>query len=456
MSIAQFLRIIWARRSLVLAATLACLVGAYLVTVVLPPRWEATTRVMMGLLKPDPITGQVISGPATRAYVATQTELVTDYSVAGQVADQLGWLSDPNLIAAYQKRSSSDKRDYRRWLADIVIARTKAEVLEGSNILEITYTSTDPDDAKAVADALRKAYIDASLAFKRDEATRTADWFQTEADQAKNALDQAAAARAAFEKANGIVMADDTTDLDTARLKALAASGVQAAPMIAPPAVTSSAASLQLAQVNAQIAEASKTLGPNHPEMQALLAQRASLSQQVAQDQAAARAQVSAVANATAASSGAVERAVRTATARVVSESDKLTQLAQLQNEVNLRQEQFTKTSQQAAQFREEAAIPDTGLTPLANAVTPKAPVFPNMLLIIPGSVVFGLATGVLVALLTELFNRRVRGIEDLKNSVTPPLLAVIAGPPRLPRGVRSRRLRFGLLPIGGPSRAGT
>src|SRR5580698_3132646 len=197
------------------AATLACLVGAYIVMLVVPPRWEATSRVMMGLLKPDPVTGLVI-GNSANAYVTTQMELVKDYSVAGQVADQLGWLSDPQLIDQYQRRSKSDQRDFRRWLAQIVIDRTKVRVPEGSNILEITYTATNPNEAKAVADALRQAYIDTSLAFRRDQATRDADWFESQATKIKSQMDVAAAAQADYERQNGIVMADDKTDLDTA------------------------------------------------------------------------------------------------------------------------------------------------------------------------------------------------------------------------------------------------
>jgi hypothetical protein len=95
------------------------------------------------------------------------------YSVAGQVAEQLGWLSDPNLIQQYQRIAKPNSPDFRHWLAQLVIARTKATVLQDSNIMEITYTGTSPDDAKAVADALRTAYIDQSLAFHRNDALKT-------------------------------------------------------------------------------------------------------------------------------------------------------------------------------------------------------------------------------------------------------------------------------------------
>jgi uncharacterized protein involved in exopolysaccharide biosynthesis len=180
--------------------------------------------------------------------------------------------------------------------------------------------------------------------------------------------------------------------------------------------------------VDAQIAEASKTLGPNHPESLALKATRAVLAQQVAQDQAAARAQASAAAGAASANAGALERVVQQEKSRVLGESDKISKLSQLASQVSLLKDQYDKTEGRVADLREEAAIADTGLTPLGDAVTPKAPTFPNKLLIIPGSIALGLATGLLVALLAELFNRRVRGVEDLRGLVDAPLLAVVAG----------------------------
>jgi hypothetical protein len=134
--------------------------------------------------------------------------------------------------------------------------------------------------------------------------------------------------------------------------------------------------------------------------------------------------------------------------AKVISKSDKIGKLTQLQSEVDLRREEFTGTAAKAAQFRQEAAIGDSGLTPLGAAVTPKAREFPNYLLIVPGSLVLGLGVGVLVALLMELFARRVRGVEDLRSAVDLPLLAVVAAPARAKRkGVLRRLPRWTSLP---------
>ena len=431
MSLMQFLRIFWARRWLIAATTAACLAGAMMVVLILPPRWEAHSRVMLDLLKPDPVTGLVITGAAIQAYVSTQTDLITDYTVAGRVVDQSGWLSDPVLIRQYDRRSKKDTRDFRRWLAQRVIDNTKVKVLEGSNILEISYTATTPDAARAIADALRRAYMDASLDFRRDDATRNATWFSNQADQLKTQLDAAQSAETAFERANGIVMQDDTTDVDTARLRSLAAQAAAGPAMVSAP--MSSPASIQLAQIDAQIAQAAQTLGPNHPELQALRAQRASVAALVAQDQAAAR---SAAAAAASGGAGALAAAMATQKSRVIAQRDKLGQLNHLQSAINVLRDQYNKTAARAADLRQQAAVVDTGLTVLGSAVTPKSASFPNFLLIIPGCLGLGLAMGILVALLAELFGRRVRGAEDLMTAIDAPLITII-GPPAKARSER-------------------
>jgi uncharacterized protein involved in exopolysaccharide biosynthesis len=428
MSIIQFLRIIWARRMLVLAATVSCLIGALLLTLVLPARYESHARVLLGLLKPDPVTGLVISGPATGAYVATQTELVTDYSVAGQVADALGWPSDPDLIAQYQSRSGNDHRDFHHWVAQRVIDNTKAKLVEGSNILEITFTASSAANAKAVADILQKAYLDTSLSLRRQDATRNADWFEAQAQKAKALLNAAEDARTDYERANGVVMQDDKLDVESARLQTLVGQGVATMPVLTGPE-QASPSTIELAQIDAQIAQQSKILGPNHPDLQALRERRAATAALAAKDQAAQRRAAGQAAGATGAGATTLSRAVEEQKSRVIAQRDKIEKLKQLQADVDLRRDQYDKTIAHAAELRQEAAAVDSGLSVLGPASTPKAPTFPNYLLIVPGAIALGLAVGVLVSLLAEFLARRVRSIEDAESIPDLLVIAVIPSP---------------------------
>jgi succinoglycan biosynthesis transport protein ExoP len=430
MSLLRFLRVLIARRALVMAAAAGCLAGAFALTFVLPAQWTAHARVMMDTLRPDPVSGVVIEGQQQQQYVATQSELILDYTVASRAVAQLGWLSDPVRISQYHRRSASDHRDLQHWLAQRLIDHTKVKVLEGSNILDIAFSGPTPDEARRVVDAIRTSYLDASLAFKRDTAARDAAWWQAQAVLAKAALDEAQKAETDFERANGVVLTDQNTDIDTARLRALS-SDVQRPQPTAATAVSPSAN--QLAQLDARIAEDSQTLGPNHPELLRLRAERAALAKEAAADAAATRSAGVGV---------SLERELAQEKARVIAQGDKLKTVEMLQAQADLRRDQFTKASAKAAELQQAANASDIGLTPLGAALTPQRPAFPSRSVVIPLSLVLGLAIGVLAALLIELIWPRLRGPEDLLLAVDAPVLAVFPSAHK-PGLAETQRLRF-------------
>jgi uncharacterized protein involved in exopolysaccharide biosynthesis len=391
---------------------------------------------MLNYIKPDPVTGEVIAGASTREYVATQTQLITDYTVAGRVAEQVGWLSNPNLISAWHSRSSHDQRDFKRWLADIVIQNTKARLVEGSNILEIKYTASTPSEAESVAEALRKAYTDVSLEFRHEDAERNAAWYANLMINTKQALDEAVAAETEFEKANGLVMQENKLDADSARLQSLTQEGAPlSTPM--PPSTDSSSAAMQLAGVEASLAASQKILGPNNPEIQDLQSKRAALAALVEKNKANEVVESERLASGGVA---ALNRAVSEQRAKVLNQSEKIGKLNVLHQDVELRQTEYERASSKAAEFREEANSADVGVTSLGTAATPKAPVFPNYMLVLPGSAALGLFVGVFVSLLMELLGRRVRSADDLIMDGAAPLICVIPAPEDNTVGPRKAR----------------
>ncbi len=400
MSILQFLRIFWARWLTVAIATAAAAFGALVVAELVPPRYEAVARVLLSLAKPDPVTGQAVGMRGAAPYIDAQREMVRDYRVTGRVVDALGWTSDPGLIRAYQARPATDTRDFRRWLSQRVVDHTTASFK--STILEIRYSSSSPVEAKVGAETLRQAYLDESLADRRDNAKKTADWFNVQAEEARKAAEKAEIAKANYEKESGIVLADNDQDIDSARLASLAAAMSVPSPAVA---MGASAASLQMAQVEAQIAQQGKILGPNHPQMIQLKQQREQLARVVAQERAAA----GGISN-----SAAVGRALEQQKAKVIAQRDKVERLRQLQAEVELRRDEYKRTAARAAQLSLEAAVADTGSEPLGPVVAPTRPVFPNKPLMVGGAAALGAALGLALSLLLELINRRVRGVEDL------------------------------------------
>lgn len=402
MSFVQFFRILWARRAITLIALLGCLLAATLVTRIMPERYDAKSRVMLDIVKPDPITGEVMGSQFARAFVKTQIELIRDYRVVGKVVDNFGWTSNAQLAARYADRPSSDKRDFRRWLAQIVINNMSVSLIEGSNILEITYSAGNADIARKGADAIRQAYVEQTLGFRREAAQRNADWFKVQTAKVREKLAQAEKRKSDFEKANGIILQDDNSDTDSARLKSLASTPL---PTAAGGAGFTSPSAAQLAQIDGAIASASQTLGPNHPDLQNLRRQRIAVAAAAGRERAA---------SAGGGSGPSISSLVSAQTAKVLAQRGKVNEAQRLAADITILRDQFSKTAARAAALQQEAESTETGLTLLGNAVAPDEPAFPNIPLIIFGSIALGTALGILTSLVVELLSRRVRGVEDL------------------------------------------
>jgi uncharacterized protein involved in exopolysaccharide biosynthesis len=431
MSLTQFLRILWARRMVVLVCTLSALVAAFIVSQMLPERYQAQSRLLLDVVKPDPVTGEVITSPFAKAYSRTQIELVRDRRVAGFAAESLKLEGDPEIQEAFAE--SGGGGNFQRWLVGWIIARTQARLVDGSNVLEISFTAPTPQLASRVANALRDGFVSASLAFRREGAAKTADWYAQQTQKARLGLLQAEKAKTDFERRTGLIL-EGASDVDSVRLAALAGTAPQAGGVAGPAAqVSSTPSGAQLAQVDAAIAQSSQSLGPNHPEMQELQRKRAALAGLAAQERASANAAASASANAAVrsanAGASAVTQAYQTQRSRVIGQRAELEQLRRLQTEVEVRREQYSRTAARAGELRQQAEVSDAGLTLLGSAETPGAPVSPNRPLILAGALGFGFAFGILLALLLELLNRRVRGVEDMVGMGEVPLLAVISSP---------------------------
>lgn len=434
MSLLQFFRILQARLSIVMTAVLFCLAAAIAVGFIIPPRYEAKTRVMLNVVKPDPVTGDLIASQFVRTFVQTQTELIKDYRTAGKVVDELHWEASPELAEAYSNRASNDNRDFRRWIAQQVIDNTNAQLVEGSNILEISYVAPDPKQAAAVADAIRKAFVEQTLAFKRDDAVESAEWFRKQADQLKVELTAAEQRKTEFEQANHIVLGDDNVDEDARRLTALSTTGLTGP--AAPVAVGGSANPMaaQLAQADAAIAAAQRTLGPNNPDLQNMRRQR---------DAIAAAAAASAPRSVVTGGGPSLTTTFNAQVNKVLAQRGKVDEARKLSASVAVLRDQYNKALAKEADFDQQSQTADSGLTMLGSATEPQTAKWPRWPLIILGAIGLGLAIGVLAALLTELLRRRVRGPEDLRLG-TVPMLGMMAPPVIQEAGLFGRFRRAG------------
>ncbi|HYZ47749.1 MAG TPA: GNVR domain-containing protein [Sphingomonas sp.] len=426
MSFVQFLRILAARKAIILATLLACFFAAAVTVSLLPPRYEAHNRVLIDLAKPDAFLSQ-LTPSAVNSYVSNQLKQITDVQTAGLVVDNLGWATDPNNQAAFDAagRPGGDIRD---WLAQRIVDNTTAKFIEQSSIVDIGYRGTDPATTQTIAQAIREAFLKLNRDQRVNTATRAAASYEEQAKRALAEVTRAENERTQYAKANGIVIQPGDIDLEQSKLGAL--SNATAAPTQAQ--MMPNQVNPQIAMLKQQIAQAQMTLGPNHPTYQAL-------QRQLAAVQSSGSGRGSMVPGT---SRAEIESAYQAQKARVLGQADKIDRLNQMQADVAVRRDQYQKLASKAQEMKSIALSGDTNLEPLGNTNLPDNPVWPNKPLVIIGSLALGLVLGVLLALLVELLARRVRSEDDLEFATGVPVLAVV-GSESAENGLGARLLRL-------------
>lgn len=427
MSLVQFLRILAARKAIIIATLLACFFAATVTVFLLPPRYEAHNRVRIDITKPDPLTGQM-SQQMMNAYIGTQLRMITDVQTAGLVVDDLGWASDPANQAAFEAagRPGGDIRD---WLAQRIVDNTESKFADSANIIDISYRANDPAQAQGLAQAIREAFLKLNREQRTTTAQRSFAMFQEQAQRMLNAVSAAEEERTKFAKENGIVYQPGSIDLESSKLSALSS----AATLPSQGQVVAAAqGNPQLAMLKQQIAQAEETLGPNHPTLQSLKRQLSVLQSQGSGG--------STVVGGT--SRAQIESAYQAQKARVMAQADKMDRLNQMEADIAVKRDQYQKLAAKAEEMKSIAQSSDTNMEPLGNTNLPDAPVWPNKPAIIAGAIGLGLVLGILLALLVELFSRRVRSEDDLEFATGAPVLATV-GQPRPENSLTSRVLRL-------------
>ncbi len=425
-------RMLLARRALIFTLILLGGVGGILVAKIMPNYYQASARLLVDSLKPDPVTNEALPPRTVDSYIRTQAELIRDYRVTGAVVDGFGWTKSPDLQAAYANRTGGEDLNIRQWLAKRVGDGTNAYMDGTQPILVISYTALSPDVARRTVEMLRSALIEQTIGAKRQTAAQNARWFNQQTEQLKAKLAAAEARKADFEKANGIILGDDNIDAESAKLRALAGAAV-VPPTPAMPAMPVTAPSQgQLAGIEAQLATARASLGPNHPEIQALERQRAALAAAVSRELAAGRA-----AGAPRATGPSIASQYNQQVQKVLAQRGLIGQAQRLAGEVTVLREQVAKTAQRAADFELQSQTTESGFQSIGPVATPAEPLSPPTWLFIAGGLAVGAALGLALALLLEFIFRRVRGEEDLMLE-NAPVIGTMATPMRASRGLLS------------------
>jgi|SRR5579871_454545 len=452
MSPQQILLILRKRLWMIMLAFVSTMAGAAGIMLLVPPRYDAIASASVDPGQLDPVTGQGSGATLVRILQGNLIALAQSQRVASEVVKRLNLARDPTLAEAYQKSSLRDQLGIEDWIAsEYLLKNIDAKFTEGSNILTIKYKTNSATQAALIANTILSAFMDAAVELKASAAQQTAQWFDPQMAKMRTDLKQASEKLADFQRqANSLAptAANDTetnqlisitTELTNAKNQLLLLqsqtnpkNSVEKNLSLLPDSATLIAIKQNLATVIAEIGKAQAEVGENNPRLINLRATRRSLEDQIRTEVAsrdkALREQIE-----------FLEQSRQAQMQKMISEQAQRDQLASLQREVQMRQEQIDSAAKAAETARLQSRLSFLNISTLDKATPPSSPAFPKFIVVMILGVGAGLALGVIFALLAEALDRRIRMPSDLEFAASAPVLGMLVGPASGRRALPSR-----------------
>lgn len=462
MTLHHLIRILIARKWWLVGAVLVFLGVAVAALSIIPKRYVATASVVVNGRGNDPLLLGSSQAQGSGISMATQAEIVKRPRVAKRVAHDLKMDVDPKMKEAWE--AAGRPGDFDSWLGQMVVSGVATANASDSNVIDILYTSVDPDYAAKMANAFAKAYLDTTLELRTDPARQFVAFFDQRLVELRNRVSQAQARLSDFEKKNGLVAGGGRLDVENARLaefsSQLSAAQGQAADSTSrergtvgntasSPEIMANPLVQQLkSQLSAQtvkVKEMSLRLGPNHPVYQQALGElgeiRARLNAEIGQ----VTSSVSTAQRVSADRVAEIKAAFEAQRRRVLSLQEQGDQADVLQKEVANAQRAYDLVMQRQTQTTLESQAQQTDVSLLDSASVPAKPASPNVRLTLLLALLAGVMVGVVLALGQEFFNPVIRSNEDLLLYTGLPVLAVVPS---------ARLARIPFLSKSGPSQS--
>lgn len=317
-------RAVWARRLWVAVPAVLALAGSFLAVSLATPTYRSEARILVesgetSYTRPE---GERAGGADRQAIdqeaVLSQVQVVLSRDIAREVAGQLDLARRPEFdpalrgfnpvrrvlillgLAEDPLRMTAEERVLRAYYE-----RLTAYQVDKSRIIAVQFESADPRLAAEAANAIAARFIEAQQANKRDQTRSAGQWLSGEVDMLRRKVEEAEGRVESFRARANLFVGANNVSLTAQQLaevnSQIAAARAQQTdaqtrarllrdflrsgrPIEAGDVVNSEIIrrlNEQRAAVTAQLAEQSSTLGPRHPRIAELRAQRANLDSQV-------------------------------------------------------------------------------------------------------------------------------------------------------------------------------
>ena len=446
MNLFQFLLILKARYKVILITFLITVSTATVVTLFMPKTYTATTSMLLNYKGMDPVTGMVLPAQLMPGYMATQNDIIQSRNIALKVVTQLGLDKSEQAQAMFLK-STKGVGDIKNWLANLLLAKLVVTPSKESSVLEINFSSEDPNFATVVANSFAENYQQTSTQLKVAPAQQAAGYFGQQIKSLRDDLEQAQSRLSAYQQEKGITNPEQSLDIENMRLNELSGqlSAVQVASIdsqsrsanahrsaLDSPDIASSptiqALKSQSTTADAKLAELGQRLGRNHPAYKAAETEALKIKSQLTEEAQRLSTSIGNSASINAQRESELRAQVEAQKKKVLSLNRLRDEMGVLEKDVEVAKRAMDAVTQRYNQTSVEGQSNQSDIAILNPAIPPTSPSKPKVFLNIALGAFVGLILGIGFGLFAELLDRRVRGRDDISAILGVPVFAVIEG----------------------------
>ncbi len=369
---------------------------------------------------------------------ASQAEIIASLPAAQQIVRRLNLATVPEFNPSLRRHGLLAWLLPAKPLAPNAVAQNvqralSVNVLPGSHILTVSFTSRDPELSADAANLAMRLYLD----HERDQSfatlTSAQNWLEKHSAVVQAQLD-ATEARLAKARANAglvqgaqaslttetvsrlaaaLVQAEADMAMQQARLHAAAAGGDAAA---ANAAIAPNLLPLRQKQADlaAQVESLAAQYGPNYPALMATRSQLAAISSEI---NAEARRELDAARAGLAAGEAQIatlQTALKTAQTQEQAQDEEAAPIRALQQRAEAGQDMLRAMTQQAGQLAQDASLTRPDARILSTAAVPANPGAAHSVLILAAAALLGLCGGLLLAGLCDALDTSLRSGSEI------------------------------------------
>jgi capsular exopolysaccharide synthesis family protein len=448
------------------------LVAAVIISILTTPKYTAHSSIEISD-QSDQILGQQLGEDQQTQvnsfdvdrFLTSQITILKSRALADRVATKLNLYADPRFFNAMQidQDSFKNQAELHDGVAELLNDNLDVSLPVDSRIVDIRFTSTDPQISANVANAFASEFIQSNLQRKFDSSSYARDFVQQQLNESRTRLEQSEENLNAYARSVGLIRARDpdlststssssgnssssTSSVTTSSLlqvneaandaeaKLVAAqarwNAERAQPLLSSPAALASPTVQQLLQhrsdLQAQLDTARDRYLDNHPTVLSLESQLKNTSEQLKQAATEARDAVRTDLVAAQATVNELKAQVSALESATLEEQDRSVRYNTLAREADTNRAIYDGLLQRYQQLNASAGITASNVSVIDQAGVPTEPSSPHPFINVAIALLLGVVVAAVVVYLKDQLDDRIRVPEEVEQKVGLNLLGVV------------------------------